>query len=67
MQDSAGHWTFEHCVVLNNSLVISQMSFLLEPQSSQLRPGEQDMEGVTQALARIQFVYRYDQVLESKG
>ena len=35
------------------------MSFLLEGQPSDLRPDEQDMEGVTQALARLQFVYRF--------
>ena len=42
-----------------NTVVISQMSFLLEGQPSDLRPDEQDMEGVTQALARLQFVYRF--------
>ena len=48
---------FQNCQ--HNAVVISQMSFQLEGQPSDLRPDEQDMEGVTQALARLQFVYRF--------
>ena len=51
-----------HCWVVVNPPeyfhLFSKMSFLLDPQTSHIRPDEQDMEGVTQALARIQFVYR---------
>ena len=42
-----------------NTVVNFQMSFLLEGQPSDLIPDEKDMEGVTQALARLQFVYRF--------
>ena len=42
-----------------NTVLNFQVSFLLEGQPSDLRPDEQDMEGVTQALARLQFVYRF--------
>ena len=35
------------------------LQICLPMETSHLNPSEEDMEGVSQALARIQFVYRY--------